>query len=234
MESEAARATGCEMIGMSEMDSSSQPAAHSGAQVVAFPGAADAPRPAASDFHAEWMRLQDAGAPDGELLELAFDYCHGMVYSIANRVTGSRWEAEDITQSAFEALAKRLAKIRDPARIPGFLKTCAVRISLRHVKRGRWRRDRLATVYADEDKKTRSDDAATAASVFQLLERLDHEERTAVVLKFVEMHSHEEVARLMGLSVSTVRRRLESAKEKLISILGPQRLAEILGNGAQG
>lgn len=215
---------------MSEMDSSSQPAA----QVVELPGAAASPRPAASEFHAEWMRLQDAGAPDGELLELAFDYCHGMVYAIANRVTGSRWEAEDITQSAFEALAKRLAKIRDPARIPGFLKTCAVRTSLRHVKRGRWRRDRLATVYADQDKKTRSDDAATAASVFQLLERLDHEERTAVVLKFVEMHSHDEVARLMGLSVSTVRRRLDSAKEKLIAILGPDRLAEILGKGSEG
>lgn len=218
------------MIAVSEMDSSSQPSA----QVVPLPGVAASSRPAASEFHAQWMRLQDAGAPEGELLELAFDYCHAMVYSIANRVTGSRWEAEDITQSAFEALAKRLRSIRDPARIPGFLKTCAVRISLRQIKRGKWRRDRLASVYAADDEKTRSDDAATAASVFQLLERLDHEERTAVVLKFVEMHSHEEVARLMGLSVSTVRRRLDSAKDKLIAVLGPERLAEILGREGQG
>lgn len=217
------------MIVVVEMDSSSQVSA----PVVQLPGTTTPARPAASEFHREWMRLQDQGAPDGELLELAFDYCHGMVFSIANRVTGSRWEAEDITQSAFEALAKRLGSIRDPARIPGFLKTCAVRISLRQVKRGKWRREQIATVFGDDPKKTRSDEAAMAASVFQLLERLDYEERTAVVLKFVEMHSHEEVARLMDVSVSTVRRRLESAKQKLVAILGPERLEEILGKGGE-
>jgi RNA polymerase sigma-70 factor (ECF subfamily) len=218
---------------MDEGDVSNQD--HSAPAMVVIPGGKEEPSaPPASDFHREWMKLVDAGADEGELVALAFDYCHIMVFSIANRITGSRWEAEDITQTAFESFARRLGSVRDPARIPGFLKTAAVRISLRQVKRGRWRREQISTVFGDEDKMTRSDDAAMAASVYQLLERLDYEERTAVVLKFVEMHSHDEVAKLMGVSVSTVRRRLDSAKQKLASIVGPERLGEILGREGEG
>jgi RNA polymerase sigma-70 factor (ECF subfamily) len=174
----------------------------------------------ASEFHRRWVGLVAGGASEAQLVGLAFDHCNAMVFAIANRITGSRWEAEDITQSVFENLARKLSTVRDPARIPGFLKTCAVRTALKQVKRGRWRREQVALYYDDGDRAGAAHDAALAASVRQLLDRMTPDERTAVVLKYVEMHSHEEVARLMGVSVATARRRLDAAKKKVIAWVG--------------
>ena len=61
-------------------------------------------------------------------------------------------------------------------------------------------------------------DAHTAAVVRQLLGHLDAEERAAVILKHIDQHSHEEVARLMDTSVSTTRRRLDAARRKLAAL----------------
>lgn len=151
-----------------------------------------------------------------------------MVFAIANRITCSRWEAEDVTQAVFEKLLARLAKIREPEAIPGFLRTCAVRMSLRQVRRSRWRRNRLAQAWGAPEIQD-DDPAALATLVRQLLARLDPEERAAVVLKYVELHSHEEVAELMGVSVSTARRRLEAGRAKLEAVLGEERLRVTLG-----
>lgn len=184
------------------------------------------PEPGSSPLRERWSDLLRAGAPDAELIRLAFDHFHEMVFSTASRIVGNPWEAEDITQSVFETLVRRLAFVRDPAFLPGFLKTCAVRISLRQVKRQRWRSRRLDMMppVAIPD-----DGPARVALVRQLLGHLDEEERVAVVLKCVEQHSHPEVAELMGVSVPTVRRRLVSARGKLVAMLGDDGVALVFG-----
>jgi RNA polymerase sigma factor (sigma-70 family) len=133
------------------------------------------------------------------------------------------------TQAVFEALLEQLPKIREHARVPGFLRTCAVRIALRQVKRSRWRRNRAELAFAFDPQQFVGDQPAMAAMVRQLLARLDPEERAALVLKCVELHSHEEVAELMGVSVATARRRLDSARRKLGAMVGETRVDEILG-----
>ncbi|MBX7081588.1 MAG: sigma-70 family RNA polymerase sigma factor [Nannocystaceae bacterium] len=183
----------------------------------------------ATDFHRAWRVLEQRNAALSEFVNLAFDHCHAMVYAIANRITGSRWEAEDVTQAVFEALLEQLPKIREHARVPGFLRTCAVRIALRQVKRSRWRRNRAELAFAFDPQQFIGDQPAMAAMVRQLLARLEPEERAALVLKCVELHSHEEVAELMGVSVATARRRLDSARRKLGAMVGETRVDEILG-----
>jgi len=173
-----------------------------------------------SAFVDQWLQRVAETKSERELVVLAFRHCHEMVYATAHRITGSRAEAEDVTQSVFEALTRNLSELRDPARVPGFLKTTAVRTSLRYLRKRRWWRSRRAAlVLAEAEEATTSGDALATAAVRQLLERLNGEERAAVVLKFVEQHSFEEVARLMGASVSTVQRRLESAKRKVAALV---------------
>ncbi len=183
----------------------------------------------ATDFHAAWRVLEERGATASEFVNLAFDHCNAMVYAIANRITGSRWEAEDVTQAAFEALLAQIGRIRDHARVPGFLRTCAVRMALRHVKRSRWRRARTEVAYAFDPHQFVAEEPTLAAIVNELLARLDPEERAAVVLKCVELHSHDEVAELMGVSVATARRRLDSGRKKLAAMVGEDRVGELLG-----
>jgi len=181
-----------------------------------------------TEFYRRWRELEASGASREAKLRLAFDYCHGMVFATASRITGGPWDAEDVTQSVFEQLARRLAKIQHPAAIPSFLKTTAVRMSLRRVTRDRWRRRKLRVVMdpraADSGRK-----AELAATVRQLLAQLEPQERAAVVLKYVEMHSHEEVADLMGVSIATARRRLASGRAKLVVILGEERVSRTFG-----
>lgn len=187
-----------------------------------------------TDFHRAWRVLDGRNATAAEYVNLAFDHCHAMVYAIANRITGSRWEAEDVTQGVFEALLEQLPKIREHARVPGFLRTCAVRIALRQVKRSRWRRARAETAFAFDPHELVGDQATMAAIVRQLLERLEPEERAAIVLKCVELHSHDEVAELMGVSVATARRRLDSGRRKLVALVGEARVDDLLGHGGAG
>lgn len=164
-------------------------------------------------MHREWQAAVQSNASDARLVRIAFDHCHRMVYSVAHRMTGSPHDAEDITQSVFETLARRLHDIRDPLRIPGFLKRCVVRKSSRQLSRARWRRERLIQISTRE--RPANDAEREACWVRLVLERLDHEEREAAVLKHVERRTHAEVARLLEVSTSTARRRLASAHAKL-------------------
>lgn len=179
----------------------------------------DGPRRDEPRFIDAWNALCHAGAGEEDLVGLAFDRCYAMVFTVAHRITGSRWDAEDLAQGVFETFARKLQTIRDPAAIPGFLKTSAVRAAMRHVKRGRWIRQRKVLLRTEIDRAAPGD-AVTAAAVRQVLERLTPEERTVVILKFVEGHSHEEVAELMNVSVSTARRRLDSARTRMNAMVG--------------
>lgn len=156
-----------------------------------------------------------AGAPAERVLSLAFNHCHEMVFSTALRITGNAWDAEDVTQGVYVTLANRLDDIEELTRIPGFLKQCAVHASMRHLRRKNWWRGRRGSMATPERDQQGMGDAHTTAVVRQLLEHLDPMERATVVLKYIDQHSHEEVAALIGTSVSTVRRRLDAARKKL-------------------
>jgi RNA polymerase sigma-70 factor (ECF subfamily) len=164
-------------------------------------------------MHRQWQAAVTRGASDARLVGIAFDHCHRMVYQVAYRITGTTFDAEDITQSVFEILARRLHDIRDPVRIPGFLKRCVLRTSHRHLRRAQRRRERLVRLPPHEQPANDAED--DACWVRFALERLDPEERAAAVLKHVERRTHAEVARLLDVSPATARRRLASAHSKL-------------------
>lgn len=182
----------------------------------------DTPDAAAADegaFFEEWLVQAREARDSGELVRLAFAHCHEMVYATAHRITGSRSDAEDVTQNVFETLIGDVTKIRDPARLPGYLKTMAVRSSLRIIRRRRWWSGRRAALLLADTQTEAPHDSVASATVRQLLDRLSAEERAVIVLKFVDQHTLEETANLVGASISTVQRRLASARKKVASLI---------------
>ena len=173
--------------------------------------------PVRTGFTRGLMAEELEGSPNERVLSLAFDHCHEMVFATSLRITGNEWDAEDVTQGVYETLAKRLNGIRDRTLIPAFLKRCAVHASLRHLRRKRWWRSPRAAMVTFEHGE-RGQDAHATSVVRELLGHLDPEERAAVILKYVDQHSHAEVAQLMDTSVSTTRRRLDAARKKLAAL----------------
>jgi RNA polymerase sigma-70 factor, ECF subfamily len=157
-------------------------------------------------------------------LRAAFHAHHRAVYATAHRILADPAEAEDVTQTVFETLARALSRddaLRDPARLGAYLKSCAVRECLMLLRRQRWwHGPRGARARATDA--IAVDDAFLVAAVRELLDALSPEERAAVVLKLVEQHSHEEVAEIMGTSVATARRRLASARRSMIARAGDE------------
>jgi RNA polymerase sigma-70 factor, ECF subfamily len=156
--------------------------------------------------------------PVRERLREAFRAFHGKVYATAHRILADPHEAEDVAQTVFERLAHRLHTIRDQERLGSFLEVCAVRECLVLLRRRRWWTGRRAARVLAPVRATPEEPAAAylVTAVRELLLPLSGEERVAVVLKLVEEHSHEEVARIMGISVATARRRLASARRRML------------------
>jgi RNA polymerase sigma-70 factor (ECF subfamily) len=165
-----------------------------------------------ASFEDGWEAGVARRAEGRELVRLAFHHFHSMVFATCARLT-TRLEAEDLTQDVFLALFEETSRLRDAARVPGFLKTCAVRLSLHRLRRAR---HHLAAVETASRGQTQDRAPETAGyEVRALLDRLDAEERTVVVLRLVEEHTVDEIVALTSLSSSTVKRRLLSAHEKV-------------------
>lgn len=167
-------------------------------------------------FETEWSSFLKRKAPPRELVRLAFHHLHSMVYATALRILGDPYDAEDMVQSVFESFVRRAAAIKDPKRVPGFLKTCTVRGSLKQIRRRQlWRRFLFSKTKKEVEIETTGPDVEVVAEVKYILSFLDPEERIAVILKHIEGHTLEEIEDLMSVSLSTTRRRLNSAAEKI-------------------
>lgn len=163
-------------------------------------------------FDPRWSGAQAREASSRELAVLAFDHFHAMVYSTSRRISGSPHDAHDVMQDVFVELLEHAQRLRDPAAVPGFLKTLAVRLTLRQTRRLNVFR-RIAAAWQAVD--VGAPMQGLALEVEQVLSRLSTLERAAVVLRFVEEQTVDEVASLLNVSVSTVQRTLRTAKHKV-------------------
>ena len=129
-----------------------------------------------------------------------FAESHAHVVRTAFLIVGSRAVAEEISQEAFLKLYERFDDVRNPG---GFLRTTAVRLCLSWRRRAVVEAARLAIV--GEPGPT---GAPEIDEVWDALAALKPERRAAIVLRFYEDLTHEEIAELMGCRVTTVRTRV--------------------------
>ncbi len=149
------------------------------------------------------------------------EYAH--VYRFCYSLTASRDDAQDATQSAFLALSKYQATVRDWASIRGWLFTTARRHYLGVLAR---RQKRGEVPLADaapegegmvvEPNFLESLDAKQAVSALQ---ELDVTYREALVLFYLEQHTYEEIAEILEVPIGTVMSRLHRGRKKLAAVL---------------
>jgi RNA polymerase sigma-70 factor, ECF subfamily len=152
-------------------------------------------------------------------LRAIFEMHRNRVYSIALRFSGDESAAMDIAQDTFVKLFASISEFRGEAA----LETWIYRVVVNSCFDYRRRAKRLApladgflsTLRASADALSDLIRRETSASVHEAIERLSPPLRMAVVLRYTEGLSYEEIARALNCTAGTVASRLNRAHKAL-------------------
>jgi RNA polymerase sigma-70 factor (ECF subfamily) len=148
------------------------------------------------------------------------------VFSLALRLTGGVEDAKDATQEAFIRLHRKIAQIDSGRGVGPWLYSVTVN-ACRDIGRER-RRSRLipmenvaslAPADPDGSPEVLYADQEREEHLRTVLRRLPEKERAALLLREMEGLTTEEVARILGSSMSTVRSQICTARLKLRKLL---------------
>jgi RNA polymerase sigma factor (sigma-70 family) len=143
---------------------------------------------------------------------------HGpMVWRVCRQVLRHTQDAEDAFQATFLVLARQVGSLRKPDSVGSWLHGIAYRVSLQARAEAKRRREQTPEAGELDPAEPRPDKS------WQELQQLLHEElsrladnlRGPLVLCILEGKTQDEAARQLGWSKSTLRRRLERARDLL-------------------
>jgi RNA polymerase sigma-70 factor (ECF subfamily) len=151
-----------------------------------------------------------------------------MVFSLAMHLLGDRDEALDVSQEVFLRVFRTLSSFRGQSA----LRTWIYRIVINQARnRQRWWRrrhrgnqvslDEHLTHFGDLESKTEVlpdrllASKETASRIWQALDNLPFDQRTALVLREIDGLRYEEIAFSLGVAVGTVKSRLTRARQTL-------------------
>jgi RNA polymerase sigma-70 factor (ECF subfamily) len=151
--------------------------------------------------------------PDFEELpefEKLVDEHQSMVFSLALRMTGDRGLAEEIAQDVFVELDRNLGKMQSADHVRFWLRRVAMNRSTDALRRQRVRGvDLWVEVEDDHGKHVEERSSPISARLEQLLATLPEPQRAALVLRYQEDLTPEEIAATLQTPLATVKSHLQ-------------------------
>jgi RNA polymerase sigma-70 factor (ECF subfamily) len=160
-----------------------------------------------------------ARAGDEEALEALFRAFETPVYNLARRMLRNAEDAEDVVQDTFLEVVRSIKQYRGEGHLWGWIRQIAASKALMRI-----RREQVRT--ADELQEEMVGRAGPAGAVGagidleRAFEGLSETSRAVVWLHDVEGYTHEEIAELMGKTVSFSKSQLARAHARLRRKLG--------------
>ena len=138
-----------------------------------------------------------------------FDRFAPTVERVLLHTLGPDGELEDLLHDVFLQVFRKITTIRDPEKVEGWVVRVTIntaRMTLRKRKRGRW----LSFFPAEEvPQQAVETTGSVSQAVHRVLKRMRNvDDRLAFVLRRLEGMSNEEVAKALGCSHSTAKRRV--------------------------
>ncbi|MEV4559374.1 SigE family RNA polymerase sigma factor [Kitasatospora sp. NPDC049285] len=127
------------------------------------------------------------------------------LYATAYHLTGDRYEAEDLLQSALFSTYRAWGRITDKAAVGGYLRRTMTNLHI-----SAWRRRKVNEYPTEELPEYAGDTDAMGgtelrAVLWQALAKLPENQRTMLVLRYYEGRTDPEIADILGISVGTVK-----------------------------
>ena len=183
--------------------------------------------------------------PEEEALRQAFEELvarhHGQLFRAAYRMTGSAEDAQDLVQDALIESLRDFHKFQQGTRFDRWV----MRI-MTHTYIDSQRKRRVSSIWSLDsppegidteylladgagDPQQVIDEHGLEEPVQKALDSLSSEHRAVVVLSDIEGMSYEDIARVLGVPVGTVRSRLHRARERMRQMLSPLLTQAALG-----
>jgi RNA polymerase sigma-70 factor, ECF subfamily len=146
------------------------------------------------------------------------------VARVGFRLLGQDDELQDLVQDVFLEAHRGLARVSDSSAIKAWLARITVRKAVRRLRKQRlWQvlHLRLPSEFSDLSAPTANpEERAQVAGVYRALATLPTKTRAAWLLKHLEGESLDAISDALGISKSTVQRRLSDAQSKLRGLAG--------------
>jgi RNA polymerase sigma-70 factor (ECF subfamily) len=164
---------------------------------------------------------------DSQAVRRVYRMHHEQVRAFACRFLGSEPDAEEVVQEVFLALPSSIRRFKGESSLGTFIMGMAVNWSRRALRASLRRRAALNRLVLSEVGPPPShfpDESLVrqqlATRLLEALARLSLDQRVAFVLSEVEERSSSEISEILGIPSSTVRARVNAAREKLRNALG--------------
>jgi RNA polymerase sigma factor (sigma-70 family) len=165
--------------------------------------------------------LARARTGDSQAMEALFRAYESPVYNLARRICRTAEDAEDVLQETFFELCRSINQFRGEGSLWGWIRTIASSKALMRLRRNKYRD---ADELEDEISPTRKEDTHLRMDLESALERLPETSRAVVWLHDVEGYTHEEIAEMMGKTVSFSKSQLARAHVRLRRWLGEEKV----------
>lgn len=159
--------------------------------------------------------------------QLVQDY-QEMIYNVCFRLLGNQQDAEDVAQDVFVRAYEKFELFKGDSQISTWLYRIAVNLSLNLIKRRkrvRWltldfdlnnnEALRIPEPKAEEQPDTELEQTELGKTIQQAIQSLPEKQKTAFVLHKMEGLSHQQIAEILDITVSSVEARIHRAKLSL-------------------
>lgn len=163
---------------------------------------------------------------DEFIYKYVYDQYARMVYSVCFRMTGNKEEAEDVTQDVFIKVFNSINSFREDSKLSTWIYQITVNACLNKVRRKK--AINFLSLNFWEDEKGEKEMAADNLTPKEELEKseikkivqdaintLPAKQKSAIILSRYEELPYKEIAKIMGVSLSSVESLLFRAKENL-------------------
>jgi RNA polymerase sigma-70 factor (ECF subfamily) len=151
------------------------------------------------------------------------------VYRHLKLLIGPNEDVDDLVQLVFLNVFQSIKRFKGDSAFSTWLFRITINVARQEIRvRGRQRR--LSTAVVDVGKVTSTSVRQTPESrvanwehIYEVLDRLTPKKRETFILYMYEGYSLEEIARLLGSSVSTIGSRLQAGRREILDVLGGEK-----------